>query len=188
MTTRNELGTRVSRSRAAVIGATAQLLTEGGLGAATIDAIRDRSGVSKTTIYKHWPNRLCVAIDAFADRLALDTAMPDTGTAREDLTQQIRTVSAFYSSPVGSAFAGILSQAAQDEDARAWLETRLADSRQHGIHVLWQRAVLHGEVRSDLTADLAFDILFGPLMWRLVTGRQALDDGEVDALVASVLV
>jgi AcrR family transcriptional regulator len=187
MTTPNESVPRLSRTREAVLSATAQLLREGGLGAATIDAIRDRSGISKTTIYKHWPNRLSVAIDAFADRLALDTVLPDTGTARDDLTQQIRTVSAFYSSPVGSVFAALLSQAAQDQDARSWLETRLDGSRQHGIDVLWQKAVLRGEVRSDLTANLAFDILFGPLMWRLLTGRHALSESEIDALVESVL-
>lgn len=69
---------RISRTQKAVLDATATLLTEGGLAAATIDTIRDRSGVSKTTIYKHWPNRLSVAVDAFAERLALDADLPDT--------------------------------------------------------------------------------------------------------------
>jgi AcrR family transcriptional regulator len=187
MTTGDSSDPRLGRTREAVLSATAELLREGGLGMATIDAIRDRSGVSKTTIYKHWPNRLCVAIDAFADRLALDTALPDLGTAREDLAAQIRSASDFYSSPVGIAFAGLLAQSAQDGEARAWLQSRLAGSRQHGIDVLWQRAALRHEVRSDLSADLAFDILFGPVMWRLVTGRDALSNREIDSLVASVL-
>lgn len=77
-----------------------QLLAEGGLAAATIDAIRDRSGVSKATIYKHWPNRLCVAVDAFGDQLASETSLPDTGSTRGDLTEQIKRVSerAFHGS------------------------------------------------------------------------------------------
>jgi AcrR family transcriptional regulator len=59
---------RATRSRAAVLTAATELLLEGGLTTATIEAIAERSGVSKATIYKYWPNRICVAIDAFAAR------------------------------------------------------------------------------------------------------------------------
>ena len=170
-----------------MLAATAELLRNGGLAAATIDAIRDSSGVSKTTIYKHWPNRLCVAVDAFADRLAFDTNLPDTGSTREDLAQQLHAVSAFYASSTGSIFAGLLASAMQDDDARKWLRTRLDESRQHGIDVLWQRGVQRHEVRTDLTADLALDILFGPVMWRLLSGREPLTEAEIDLLVAAVL-
>ena len=115
---------RGSRTQRAVLDATAALMAEGGLAAATIDAIRDRSGVSKTTIYKHWPNRLCVAVDAFAERLASDASLPDTGTARGDFREQVIRVSAFYASPVGSVFAQLLASAMQDPVASQWLRTR----------------------------------------------------------------
>lgn len=178
---------RVSRTRKAVLDATAALLDEGGLAATTIDAIRDRSGVSKTTIYKHWPNRLCVAVDAFTERLAMDASLPDTGTARHDFREQIRGISAFYGSPIGSVFAGLLASALQDDQASEWLRARLLTSRQHGIQALWERAVARDEVRSDISPDLAMDLLFGPVMWRLLNGRKPLSEREMDALVDSVL-
>lgn len=178
---------RSSRTRTAVLNATAALLTEGGLAATTIDAIRDRSGVSKTTIYKHWPNRLCVAVDAFAERLAVDASLPDTGTARGDFREQVKSVSAFYDSPIGGVFAQLFASALQDADAAEWLRTRLLASRHHGIQVLWQRAATRGEVRSDISPDLAMDLLFGPVMWRLLNARKPLSQREIDALVESVL-
>jgi AcrR family transcriptional regulator len=162
-------------------------MAEGGLAATTIDAIRDRSGVSKTTIYKHWPNRLCVAIDAFAERLASDSSLPDTGTALGDFREQIRRVSAFYTSPVGSVFAQLLANAMQDPVASEWLRTRLLDSRQRGIQELWERAVSRGEVQKDIDPDLAMDLVFGPIMWRLVSGRRPLTEDEADAIVNAVL-
>jgi AcrR family transcriptional regulator len=178
---------RNSRTRRAVLDATAALMAEGGLAATTIDAIRDRSGVSKTTIYKHWPNRLCVAVDTFAERLAMDASLPDTGTARGDFREQIRRVSAFYASPVGSVFAPLLANAIQDSVASKWLQTRFLDSRQRGIQQLWDRAVARGEVRKDIDPDLAMDLVFGPIMWRLVSGRPPLTEDEADAIVNSVL-
>jgi AcrR family transcriptional regulator len=162
-------------------------MAEGGLAATTIDAIRDRSGVSKTTIYKHWPNRLCVAVDAFAERLATDASLPDTGTARGDFGEQIRRVSAFYASPVGSVFAQLLANAMQDPLASQWLQTRFLDSRQRGTRELWDRAVSRGEVQKDIDPDLAMDLVFGPVMWRLVSGRRPLTEADADAIVNSVL-
>lgn len=178
---------QIRRTRKAVLDATAALLIEGGLAVTTIDAIRDRSGVSKTTIYKHWPNRVCVAVDAFAERLAIDTSLPDTGTARGDFVQQVRSVSAFYSSPLGRVFVALLANAAEDEPTTEWLTTRLFESRQHAIQVLWNKAAARGEVRRDISPDLAMDLLFGPVMWRLINGRAPMTEHDVDALVSSVL-
>ncbi|MFG3289231.1 TetR/AcrR family transcriptional regulator [Streptomyces sp. NPDC048179] len=181
------LSPRSSRTRQAVLNATAALMAEGGLAMTTIDAIRDRSGVSKTTIYKHWPNRLCVAVDAFAGRLASDAGLPDTGTARGDFSEQIKRVSAYYASPVGSVFAQLLANAMQDPVASEWLQTRLLASRQRGTQELWNRAVSRGEVRPELDADLALDLMFGPVMWRFMSGRRPMTDDEVDAIVDTIM-
>jgi AcrR family transcriptional regulator len=178
---------RSVRTRQAVLDATAELLAQGGLTTATIDAIRDRSGVSKTTIYKHWPNRLCVAVDAFAHKLALETSLPDTGTARGDFTEQLRRVTAFYASSVGSILAQLLANAMQDPAAAHWLSERLEVSRQHGIQQLWDRAVARGEVRNHIDPDIAMDLLFGPVMWRLMSGRKPLTDDEADKIADAAL-
>jgi AcrR family transcriptional regulator len=178
---------RSVRTRRAVMDATAALLAESGLTATTIDAIRDRSGVSKTTIYKHWPNRLCVAVDAFAERLAVEASLPDTGTARGDFTEQIRRVTAFYTSGVGSVFAQLLANAMQDPVAAEWLRERLLDSRQLGIQQLWNRAVARREVRQDVDPDIAMDLLFGPVMWRLISGHRPLNEDEADKITDAAL-
>jgi AcrR family transcriptional regulator len=178
---------RSARTRQAVLDAAAGLLAQAGLTATTIDAIRDRSGVSKTTIYKHWPNRLCVAVDAFADKLALETSLPDTGTARGDFTEQLRRVSAFYASPIGRTFAQLLASAMQDPVAADWLHTRLHISRRHGIEQLWTRALSRSEVRDHIDPDTAMDLLFGPVMWRVITQRRALTMDETDRLADAAL-
>jgi AcrR family transcriptional regulator len=80
-----------------VIAATTALLREGGLPSVTIEAISARSGVGKPTIYRYWPNKLAVAIDAFADQMANEVPPADLGDARSDLTEQVRRVAAFCS-------------------------------------------------------------------------------------------
>lgn len=169
------------------MAATVELMTEGGLGAATVDAIRDRSGVSKTTIYKHWPNRLCVAVDAFTEQLATGASLPDTGSARGDFAEQVERVSSFYTSALGGVFAQLLAAALQDSEASEWLRQRLLLSRERGVEQLWNRAVTRGEVRTDVEADIAIDLLFGPVMWRLLSGHRALGPGDAHRLTDAAL-
>jgi hypothetical protein len=130
---------------------------------------------------------LCVAIDAFAERLALQASLPDTGTAQGDFTEQARRVSAFYASPVGDVLAQLLANATQDPQGAEWLRARFLASRQEGIHVLWGRAVARGEVREDIDPDIAMDLLFGPLMWRLVSGHKPLTGTDARKLIDAAL-
>ncbi len=178
---------RSARAHAAVLAATRELLSAGGLPAATVDAIAERSGVSKATIYKHWPSRTAVAAEAFGDTMAAATPTPDTGTARGDLSAQVRQVSAFYASPDGVVFAQLLAASVSDpEGARYFREFFLA-GRRESTRVIWQRAVDRGEAQPGIDADTAADILFGGLIYRLLNGNTPLTDANADALAAAAL-
>jgi len=178
---------RTSRTRRRVLDATADLLAEGGLPAVTIDAIRERSGVSKTTIYKHWPNRVFVALDAFDEHLAVAAVAADTGSFRTDLVEQLDRVISFYASPLGGVLTQLLAQALQDPAVATQLGERLQVSRWVGIERLWDRAVARGETRAAVDPDLAMDVVFGPVMWRLLSGRPPYGRGDAASIADAVL-
>src|ERR1700755_61401 len=96
---------RSQQSRAAVLRATSELMREVGLRAMTTEDIAARSGASKATIYKWWPNKYAVAVEAFLSELMADSSDPDTGSAREDLSAVVRGIMHFYSGPSGQVFA-----------------------------------------------------------------------------------
>jgi len=74
----------VRRSKEAVMAATYELLQETGLGGLTVDAVSERSGVAKTTIYRHWPTRSALVIDA-CSKLGTRREVPDTGSLAGDM-------------------------------------------------------------------------------------------------------
>ena len=82
---------RVQRSRARVLGATLELLTEQGVGRVSVDEVARRSGVAKTTIYRHWPTRADLVLDACA-QLGSDQDVPDTGSFQGDLTALLTSI------------------------------------------------------------------------------------------------
>src|ERR1700755_3646937 len=92
---------RSQQSRAAVLRATSELTREVGLRAMTTDDIAARSGTSKATIYKWWPNKYAVAVEAFLSEMAVESPDPDTGSAREDFRLALRGMVHFYTSESG---------------------------------------------------------------------------------------
>src|ERR1700752_5494868 len=80
---------RSEQSRAAALRATSELLHEVGAHAMTTEEIAARSGVSKATIYKWWPNKYAVAVEAFLSEMATTSPDPDTGSAEEDFRRAL---------------------------------------------------------------------------------------------------
>jgi len=175
------------RARESVLTATCALLEEGGLPAATVDAISARSGVSKATIYKHWPSRTAVAAEAFGIKMATAVPLPDTGTAVGDLTEQVRLVSAFYASHAGSTFAQLLAACVTDPAGAPYFREFFLNGRRNAIGVLWRRALERGEVDDRVDVETAIDLLFGPLVFRLLSGHAPLDETEAEAIAAAAL-
>lgn len=178
---------RSIRARTSALVAAGELLDRGGLAAATVDAISARSGVSKATIYKHWPNRTALAAEAFGRRMVDAVPLPDTGSARGDLSEQVRRVSAFYASADGSVFAQLLAATATDPDAAPYFREYFLHARRRAIATLWQRALDRGEVRPDVDVEVAQDVLFGPLIFRLLTGHAPLTREEADRIADAAL-
>jgi len=178
---------RSQEARAAVIAAAGALLEEGGLPLVTIEAVSARSGVGKPTIYRYWPNRLAVAIDAFAARMAHEVPPADLGDARSDLTEQVRRVAAFYATHAGTVLAQLLGATATDPAAAQQLRDRFLADRWAETTVMWQRALDRGEVRAGITPVVAIDVLFSPIIYRLLVGHAPIDPESATAIADAVL-
>src|SRR6478672_12101222 len=132
---------RSEESRAAVLRVTSQLLQEVGLRAMTTDEIARRSGASKATIYKWWPNKYAVAIEAFLTEMFAESPDPDTGSAQEDFRLALRGLMHFYAGPSGRVFAQLVGEAQFDPAVAVQLRDRLVGSRRGLVRAIWDRGV-----------------------------------------------
>lgn len=180
-------GARSDRIHQAILVATAELLDEGGFPAATMDAIAARSGASKATLYKHWPSRTAVASEAFGTMMAEALPLPDTGSTATDLTEQVVRVSAFYASARGEVFAQLLAACVEDTTGAAYFREYFLSGRRAAITELWRRGVDRGEADAGTAIDDVIDILFGPLIFRRMTGHYPLTEEHARQLAATAL-
>lgn len=179
---------RSERARQAILAAAGDLMLSGGLGAATMDAIAARAGVSKATIYKWWPSRGAVALDGFLDKVAGTLAIPDGLTAAEALTWQIDAlVTLFLDTTAGPLMRALVAEAQSDPDiARSLRERWLAPRRAVSMAVL-RAGVARGELRSGLDYEAVLDGLFAPVYQRLFFSHADLSADLAATLVGQAM-
>ena len=170
----------------AILKATLFLLERKPLRKVTADAIARRAGVSKATIYKWWPNKNQVALDAYLAGMSEQVPVPDTGSAEQDFTEQLKSVMAFYTSSLGRLFCQFLAEGQSDPEFLALFRERFLYVRRDTARVMWQRGVDRGEIREEIDGEMVLDLIYGPMIFRLLAGHGSLNEGESEAVVAAV--
>lgn len=177
---------RSIEAEVAILKATLYLLERKPLRKVTADAIAKRAGVSKATIYKWWPNKSLVALDAYLAGMTERVTMPDTGSAEKDFTEQLQSVMTFYKSPLGRLFGQFIAEGQSDPGFLALFRERFLYARRDAARIMWRRGVDRGEIREDIDAEIVLDLVYGPMIFRLLAGHGSLSDQESAYMVEAV--
>jgi AcrR family transcriptional regulator len=184
---RTAVDPRVVLSRERVLAAALDLLTESGLGELTIDDVSKRSGVAKTTIYRHWPNRAALVIDACLRMDDGDQPPPDTGSLDGDVSTFLKNLAGLLATARWSSILPSIVDAAEHEPAFAEVHGTIQRRHAAPLRAALERAVDRAEIRpsADLSAVVA--ALIGPLYYRRWFSREPADDEFVNLIVRTVL-
>ena len=169
-------------ARRAVLEAAAGLLDDRGFGGFTIDEVARRSRVSKATIYKHWSGRLDLALAAYGDAVTDAVPVRDTGDPVADLQDQVRRLAAFYASERGGVAAQLIAAGTLQPDGATLIRERFFALRRVATAALIDRGKAAGSLRPDIDTEVAIDLLFGGIVFRLFNGLDPLDDDAATLL------
>jgi AcrR family transcriptional regulator len=170
-----------------ILTALLDLVREVGIGAVTMDAIAERAGVSKATIYRRWDSKEAMLVDGLVN-LALSASNPTDDDIRGALTSLLDQTCDFLDSKAGSALPWLVGEVA----AGTSLGRRYADSvvrpRREMVSDLIRRGVETGQLRPDLDVEVATDLMGGvALMKKLQTKYQDYPDDWVVRVVGTLL-
>ena len=180
---------RSEKARKAVLDAAAELLLERGLSAVSMDAVAERAGVSKATIYRWWPTKETLALDALYTEWAAAAPDPrDTGSLRGDLLALLRPWAELVGSrPYARVVAALITEAQTDPVFAAEYRQRVVEPRRDQAREVFRRAIVRGEIPADTNTEVALDLVYGPLYHRLLHGHAPLDDRFVRDVVDMVV-
>ncbi|RVX41986.1 TetR family transcriptional regulator [Nonomuraea polychroma] len=178
---------RNESSRRAILEAALQLCAEDGYGRLTIEAIAAHAGVSKKTIYRWWPSKGAVILEAIDDMANLLADHVDTGNLAADLHTQLSAVIELLTPPNNSAITGLIAEALHDKDLANDLRERLIRPRITAFKERMRIAQASGQLAPDADLDVALDLIYGPIYHRLVFHLGMPDAEQLRTLIAHAL-
>lgn len=170
----------------ALRAAALELLADVGYDRLTLEAVAARARAGKTTIYRRWPGKAELVVDALVS-VKGPLEFPDTGSLAGDL----RAVAHGFASPENRFDArvtiGMLTALARDAELREVFRKRFLEPRMMGFRTLFQRAVARGEIAGDRDLDLLALVFPAMALQHLVTHGEVPDAQLAERIVATVV-
>jgi AcrR family transcriptional regulator len=172
---------------ASILTATLQLASEVGINGMSMDDVAQRAGVSKASIYRRWPSKELLVIDALRSAMGpLDTV--DTGDVGADLRAILGDLVQRFSAKerMNDVLPHLIEVSTHDPALRAELDA-YTQLRRVPLRASLERGIARGEIAPDADLDTMIDALLGPIIYRrLLTGAK-IDTAFIEALMALVV-
>jgi AcrR family transcriptional regulator len=181
-----ELDARVRRSRDKVLSTAFALLSESGVAGFSVDEVARRSGVAKTTIYRHWPTREALVLDA-ASRISAEQEVPDTGSLRGDLVALITDTGHLLSTARWSTVVPSIVDVAERDAEFAQVHAKIQRGHAAALRRVIERAADRGELPANADRAAMISALIGPLYYRRWFSREPIDQAFVETIVSNVI-
>ncbi len=176
---------RSEQARTAILQSTLDLLKEVGFNELSIESIAARAEVGKATVYRWWPNKAALVIDAFVSVVGEELGFKSRGSVRNALRDQMRRWTIVFRSPLGRIVASIIGAGQSEPEIleafrEHWVEPKRREARE-----MLKRGIKNGEIK-DLDPDTILDILYGPLYFRLLVQNTPLSSDFADVVLSAI--
>jgi AcrR family transcriptional regulator len=177
---------RSNQSRRQIIDAALELLGERGFAGFSMDALAQHAAVSKATIYRFWPSRVALLIEA-SEVIAVPPNVPTTGNLRNDLTTAMEALNrTLVHGPQGAVLTALADGAERDPEL-AKLQRGLIDTWREPFRSRLAKAISEGQLNSRTDVDVAVDLLVGPSFYRRLVSRQPTGKDLPGAVIDAVI-
>jgi AcrR family transcriptional regulator len=178
---------RDDAARERIRGAALELLEEAGFAGVTCDGIAQRSGASKATIYRWWPDKVAVIIDAFVETVTPELPLRETATLKEYVAVHLRQFAKVLSGRKGRLLAAVIAAAQNDPQVAAaflshWIKPRRAISRK-----ALQRFQDEDLLPRRFDIEQVLDAMYGPLHFLLMVRHSKLSPAYAESLAAMLV-
>ena len=173
---------RGEQVRQLILETTIDLVFEAGFRSVSVESIAARSGVAKTTIYRRWPNKAAVVMDAFMMRVGSGTLFPTARKVTDRIRLQMHAMAKVFMGKDGALVRGLLAEAQFDPELASAFRERWTLPRRAMAVAVFREAIERGELRREIDPETAIDLLYAPLYYRLQMGTGDLSEDYIEGL------
>jgi AcrR family transcriptional regulator len=173
---------RSEEARKAILESTLELLKQSGFADLSIESIASHAGVGKATVYRWWPNKGGLVMDAFVSVAEQELSFPPSGPVEKAIREQMKKWSSIFGGPLGRVIAAVIGAGQSEPEMLEAFQNYYVEPRRREARELLKQAIKNGEIRSDLDPNLILDILYGPLYLRLLIQSGPLTLAFIDQI------
>jgi len=178
---------RSDKSHKAILQAALDLLEQEGYRAMTIEAIAARAGVGKQTIYRWWPSKAAVVLEAFTSNTAFQIPLPATGSLHADLEQFLAASLHSLTERTEPILRSLMSEALVDTEFGAQFRHIFIQARRDALGELLKRAVQRDELASDTDINFLLDLVYGAIWYRVLIQHATIDEAFARQLIDMIM-
>ncbi len=178
---------RNAHTHQAILVATSQLLSEVGYTALTIEGVAARARVGKATVYRWWPTKGALVVEAIGAGLSTPSLI-ETGDLRQDLLTAIRSVvHTFARSPEGAVIPALAADLIHDPAMAEQFRAQIIRLRRSAVVDILRRAAARGDLPPDVDTELLLDVYAGAVFYRVLISGEPVTDMLAEQLVSLLL-
>ena len=178
---------RSEEARRAILETTLELLQKTGFNDLSIESVAAHAEVGKATVYRWWPNKAALVMEAFVLAVESELKYASTGSAEAVIRDQMRRWTKVFRSPLGKVISAVIGAGQSEPEMLEAFRHYYVQPRRVEARKLLREAMLNGEIRSDIDPDTILDLLYGPLYLRLLLHHAELTPELADLVFDIVM-
>jgi AcrR family transcriptional regulator len=171
----------------AILDATVDLLAELGFLALTVEAVAARAGVAKTTLYRRWPNKDELVMDALCGMKGMQHDLPGESVRGDLLYMLHRMRTVWISGKFGSLMRRLAADGIERPDLYREFRNRFVAPRQAIMRAIIDRGIAEGSIRADVDRQWMIAMLVSPIITAVMTHQDRVTGQQIDFTVDTVL-
>ena len=178
---------RSEAARRAILSSTLRLLRRSGFHELSIEAIAADANVGKATVYRWWPNKGALVVDAFSSSVRRELLFPDTGSVYSDMSLQMGHLVKILRSRRGQMVAALIGGGQTDLELIEAFRERFVRPRRLEAYATLRRGIRRGELPKSADLDLILDSLYGAVYMRFLIWKDGLSEMFIQEVCSMVL-
>lgn len=178
---------RSEQARQSIIDSTNKLLLHMSVRDISIEAIAKKAGVGKTTIYRWWPNKVSIILEAISGPMSVLPAPVSGENSKDLLVKQIERFGRLSRGRGGKVIAEVFAEAQGNAEMLSMFYQNFMLQHEEILANIIDQGKINGEFRNDLDTVMAVDMIYGAIFYRLMSNSAAMEQGFIDALVMDTL-
>lgn len=158
----------------AILKAATKMLRDVGYFEMSIEAIALKANVGKPTVYRWWPSKGYLTLEALIERGKDRPKLPDLGSLEKDLLQLFEHWSVGMEGKSSTAFNGLIAEAQVDEKLKNEIQEYIRNGKE-SFKMILQRASQRGEIADDVDLDVLSDLIYGSKWYRFLLNPEPVD-------------